>query len=107
MRPPCAVTAREVAEALAVDEELCAVKECLNGKPWEQLAFKKYLSCSSELCSIGQVILRGTRIVIPKRLRPRVLSLAHEGHLGIVGTRQKLRSKVWWPRMEKDGEKHC
>ena len=64
------MTAREVEEALAVDEELCAVKECLNGKPWEQLAFKKYLSCSSELCSIGQVILRGTRIVIPKRLRP-------------------------------------
>ena len=53
------------------------------------------------------MILRGTRIVIPKKLRPRVLSLAHKGHLGIVGTKQKLRSKVWWPGMEKDAEKHC
>ena len=35
-----------------------------------------------------------TRIVIPKKLRPRVLSIAHEGHLGIVGTKQKLRSKL-------------
>ena len=68
---PCAMTTREVEEASAIDEELCAVKECLNGKP-----------CSSELCSIGQLILRGTRIVIPKKLRPRVLSLTHEGHLG-------------------------
>ena len=104
---PCAMTTREVEEASAIDEELCAVKECLNGKPWDQLAYKKYLPCSSELCSIGQLILRGTRIVIPKKLRPRVLSLAHEGHLGIVGTKQKLRSKVWWPGMEKDAEKHC
>ena len=53
------------------------------------------------------MILRGTRIVIPKKLRPRVLFLAHKGHLGIVGTKQKLRSKVWWPGMEKDAEKHC
>ena len=53
------------------------------------------------------MILRGTRIVIPKKLRPRVLSLAHEGHLGIFGTKQKLHSKVWWPGIEKDAEKHC
>ena len=97
---------REVEEASAIDEELCAVKECLNGKPWDQLAYKKYLPRSSELCSIGQLTLRGTRIVIPKKPRPRVLSLAHEGHLGIVG-KQKLRSKMWWPRMAKDAEKHC
>ena len=104
---PFPMTTREVEEASAIDEELCAVKECLNGKPWDQLAYKKYLPCSSELCSIGQLILRGTRIVIPKKLRPRVLSLAHEGHLGIVGTKQKLRSKVWCRGMEKDAEKHC
>ena len=75
------------------------------GKPWDQLAYKKYLPYSSELCGIRQLILRGTRIVIPKKLR--VLSLAHEGHPGIVGTKQKLRSKVWLPGMEKDAKKHC
>ena len=101
------MTTREVEEASAIDEELCAVKECLNGKPWDQLAYKRYLPCSSELCNIGQLILRATRIVIQKKVRPRVLCHAHEGHLGIVGTKQKLRSKVWWPGMEKDAEKHC
>ena len=30
----------------------------------------------------------------PEKLRLRVLSIAHEGHLGIVGTKQKLCSKV-------------
>ena len=101
------MSTRKVEEASAIDEELCAVKECLNGKPWDQLAYNKYPPRISELCSIGQLILRGTRIVIPKKLRPRVLSLAHEGHLGIIGTKQKLRSKVWLPEMEKDAEKHC
>ena len=28
----------------------------------------------------GHVILRGTRIVVPKVLRPRVVELAQEGH---------------------------
>ena len=102
---PCAMNTRE--EASVIDKELCAVKECLNRKPWDQLAYKKYLPCSSELCNIGQLILRGTRIVIPKKFRPMVMSLAHEGHLGIVETKEKLHSKVQWPGMEKDADKHC
>jgi len=96
-----------VEEASAKDEELCAARECINGKPWEQLANNKYLLCSGELYSIGQLILRGTTIIIPKKLRPSVVSLAHKGHLGIVGTKEKLRSKVWCPGMEKDAEQHC
>ena len=78
-------------------------------KPLEVIYGPRSKPCAhiaSELCSIGQLILRGTRIVIPKKLRPRVLYLAHEG-LGIVGTKKKLRSKVRWPGMEKDAEKHC
>ena len=104
---PSALTTREVEEASADDEELSAVRQCINGKPWDQLVYKRFLPCSGELCTIGKLILRGTRIFIPKKLRPRVLSIAHEGHLGIVGTKQKLRSKVWWSGMEKDAEKHC
>ena len=37
-------------------------------------------------------------------MRPKIVSLAHEGHLGIVGTKQNLRSKVWWPGCERDAE---
>ena len=100
------MTTREIEEASAGDEELSAVRQCINGKPWDQLVYKQYLPCSGELCTIGKLTLRGTRIVIPKKLRPRVLSIVHEGHLGIVGTKQKLRSKVWWPDKERDIEKH-
>ena len=36
-----------------------------------------------------------------------MLSIAHEGHLGIAGAKQKIRSKVCWPGMERDTKKHC
>ena len=61
----------------------------------------------NELTYIGQVILRGTRIVIPNILRKRVLELAHEGHQGVVKMKERLRSKVWWPGVDKDAERKC
>ena len=48
-----------------------------------------------------------TRIVLPSKLRPQAISLAHEGHLGIVGTKQNLRRKVWWPGINKAAERFC
>ena len=45
--------------------------------------------------------------MIPEILRDQVIHLAHEGHQGIVRTKQRLRTKVWWPRMDFDVEKVC
>jgi len=56
---------------------------------------------------IGQLVLRGTRIVLPSKLRPQAIPLAHKGHLGIIGTKQNLRRKVWWPGIDKATEKFC
>jgi hypothetical protein len=50
------------------------------------------------------LLLRGTRIVMPKCLRHQTLSLAHEGHQGIVRTKQLLRQKVWWPGIDAEAE---
>ena len=54
---PNAVTTREVEEASAADEELSAVRQCISGKPWDQLVYKRYLPCSGELCTIGKLVL--------------------------------------------------
>ena len=51
--------------------------------------------------------MRGMRIVVPASFRKRVLELAHEGHQGIVKTKDRLRSKVWWPNMNSMVESHC
>ena len=53
----------------------------------------------------NDILLRGSRIIIPSVLRNHVLKLAHEGHPGIVSMKQRLRSKVWWPGMDKQVER--
>ena len=49
----------------------------------------------------GNLILCGTRIVIPKCLQEHVVNLAHEGHQGLVKTKSLLREKVWFPNIDK------
>ena len=72
---------------------------------WERSSVN-YRAIRHELSCIGYLVVRGTRIIIPKKLRMRCVELAHQGHLGIVGTKQTLRTKVWWPQMERDVEKY-
>ena len=45
--------------------------------------------------------------MIPSKLRKRVIELAHEGHQGVVKTKQRVRTKVWWPKIDKDVESKC
>ena len=62
---------------------------------------------SSELCisSEDTLILRGSRLVIPSSLQDRVLAIAHEGHQGVVRTKQLLREKVWFTGIDDKVEK--
>lgn len=103
---PNAVTMRELEEASREDEELQEIRRSIDTGRWHNCD-KLYVAVSSELCTMGELVLRGNRIIVPEKLRPRTLTLAHEGHLGIVGTKQNLRTKVWWPGMEKEAEKFC
>ncbi|XP_015747522.1 PREDICTED: uncharacterized protein K02A2.6-like [Acropora digitifera] len=54
-----------------------------------------------------KLVLRGTRLLIPHKLRKRVLDLAHEGHQGLVKTKERLRTKVWWAGIDKQVEDKC
>ncbi|CAB4001197.1 PREDICTED: uncharacterized protein K02A2.6-like, partial [Paramuricea clavata] len=47
------------------------------------------------------IILRGSRIVLPESLRLKAVQIAHEGHQGLVKTKQLLREKVWYPGIDK------
>ena len=66
-----------------------------------------YFHVKNELHSYGQLLLDGSRIVIPEVLQEHVLKLAHEGHQGMVKTKCRQRSKVWWPKVAADTEKLC
>ena len=104
---PKAMTTHEIEEASAEDKELVELRACIDEGRWKGDKLKQYLPVSGELCVIGKFILRGTRIMIPSKLRTRVLVLAHEGHPGIVSMKQRLRSKVWWPGIDRQAERFC
>ena len=102
---PNATTTREEEHSYG-DAELCEVRWCIREGVWSNKECVIYFPVKEELCVIGKVVLRGTRIVIPQSLRQQVLAIAHEGHVGIVATKLTLRTKVWWPGIDKDAEQY-
>lgn len=45
--------------------------------------------------------MKSNRVVIPEKLTTKTIELAHTGHMGIVKTKQLLRTKVWFPNIDK------
>ena len=64
---------------------------------------KVYRKIKSELAlnELDRIILRGSRIILPERLCLKAVHIAHEGHQGLVKTKQLLREKVWYPGIDK------
>ena len=88
------------------DKELQSVGRALQSGNWKDKSISAYFAVRHEITSVRGVLLRGHRLIIPISLRNRTLALAHRGHLGIVKTKQNLRTKVWWPRLDKEAEHH-
>ena len=104
---PRAMSAREIEKISVDDQELGIIRRCIKTGNFDIPGISKsYKLISGELCVVGNLVLRGNRIVIPSRLRPHVIKLAHDGHVGIVGTKRNLRTKVWWPSIDSDVEQY-
>lgn len=113
--PDCDVYIRNVVELSAIDideveaesgndEELIELRECLDRGIWNYTsnAIKPYFPFRNELGKVGDMVVRGSRLIIPKGLRRRMLQLAHEGHPGRTKMAERLRSTSWWPGMDNE-----
>ena len=67
---PNAMSLSEVEEATRQDDELTEVKQAIQSGRFEKC--KSYMPVAGELCISSPLVLRGTRIVLPSKLRPQV-----------------------------------
>ena len=103
---PGSLSVEEVRKATVNDPVLLEVIDIVqNGNGESRYTVKEDLGplklVRSELSVANGVLLRGSRIVVSKALQRRVVNVSHEGHQGIVKTKQLIRSAVWFPGMDR------
>ena len=107
-----ALKTHDIEAATQSDATLQAVAEAVTKGNWHDAVKRPRVDASDfrllervkdelTVSASGNLILRGTRIVIPKSLQEHVVNLAHEGHQGLVKTKSLLREKVWFPNIDK------
>ena len=72
---PAALTAHEVERASEKDPTLQLVREAITSGNWSRLSGTMYKALAEELWVLGQLVLRGNRIVMPESLWKRTIEL--------------------------------
>ena len=101
---PSTLTVRQIANESRQDKTLTLLKEAMETDCWTKFQGTVYKAVKDQLWRHGDIIMKGSRIVIPENLWNHTLQLAHKGHQGIVRTKSRLRDKVWWPQMDRQVE---
>ena len=100
-----AVKIDEVKQHTNADEEFKALYRAITNDHLDKKLnpnLSKFQRVFRSLSVADGVILKGHKIVIPPKLRKRILKAGHEGHQGIEKTKRILRSKVWYPGIDDD-----
>jgi len=103
---PCVTSIQQLEKESSKDSMLQQVREAIDTGDWSRCT-KAIRAVKNEITKVGKLVLRGTRIVVPASLQQELVHAAHEGHQGIVKTKARLRSKLWWPEMDKMTETVC
>ena len=91
---PKAITAKEIEEASAKDVEMQTLHNSIETGCFDNVGLpNSYKLIRNEFCTVGNLVLRGNRIVMPVALRPHVISLAHIGHIGTARMKKTLTFK--------------
>ena len=52
----------------------------------------------------GLVMYKGSRLLVPKVLRPGLLKALHSGHPGVMSMLLRAKESFWWPGLKQDIE---
>ena len=111
---PKAMTLFEIQEATKNDPTLQRLAEIIGTNKWDSISkitdervniteLKLFSKLKHELTlnEHSNVILRDTRLVMPHSLRKKLIKISHEGHQGLAKTKRLLRTKIWFPQIDK------
>ena len=60
---------------------------------------RQYWNLRREISDIDGILFLGDRIIIPQSEQQNMLTLVHEGHLGMEKSKQRAREILFWPNM--------
>ena len=107
---PKAMSLKDVKRETIKDPTLQAVSSALQTGKWYKYKhaaevnselFQLFERVKSELTVAGDILLKGSKLVLPETLHHQAVVLGHEGHQGIVKTKALIREKVWFPGLDK------
>ena len=109
------VSMSELRDEIEKDEMLSEVRQLVetgwkSSKQHYSDKLRPFFLLRNELSFISGVLFRGERIVVPDSMQGKIFELAHEGHLGIVRTKSRVRESFWWPGLDsaiEDSVKSC
>ena len=90
----------ELAAATENDGVLQRVIRCITDG--ESNCPNPYVTFIDELNVVDGVLLKGQIVVVPDIMKTQMLTLIHEGHLGIEKCKRRDRDILYWPNMKKD-----
>ena len=104
------ITMKQIASETALDVQLMQLKDCIvDGFPKSKHECTElthnFYDYRELLSIINGVVLKDKRIVIPTSLRVDAMSTLHRSHMGIVKTKERASTCMFWPRMYSDIEK--
>jgi hypothetical protein len=100
---PDALTIQQIALATEADPTLRLLKQAVQKGHLDTVQtpqLKEYAKVFEALSIIDGILCRSDRIVVPSSLQREAIEISHEAHQGITKTKQYLRSRMWFPRMD-------
>lgn len=101
------LTVELVRKAQETDRALSTIKPFIKqGWPEEysQTPLLPYYRRQEKFTVYQEVIMNGHQVVIPENLRPIVLEMLHDSHIGNTRMRSIADRHFWWPSMREDIE---